>query len=219
MAPISSLEPGRLQTSEMNQMIQGRYEDMVILLQVLLVYLIGRPQARSVSRSANAQNGCESNSGPSDTSTMGPDRKPEDSDSEGPSDEILRRCEEVRALKARAKQRREDRERIHGPPIPPSPPRQFTPEEWKIIRKRQPKRRAAMQLLLIAARAAFDSFDNPNGTHIISIYALTTTIRTPQVLTISYRMPHQMTIGHDRAPPVVSLTVLEYNKTHDCITF
>ncbi|KAI0282049.1 hypothetical protein BC826DRAFT_974365 [Russula brevipes] len=130
---------------------------------VLLVYLIGRPQARSVSRSANAQNGCESNSGPSDTSTMGPDRKPEDSDSEGPSDEILRRCEEVRALKARAKQRREDRERIHGPPIPPSPPQQFTPEEWKIIRKRQPKRRAAMQLLLIAARAAFDSFDNLNG--------------------------------------------------------
>jgi hypothetical protein len=132
-------------------------------------------QAGSVSRTADTQNSCDPNSRPSDT--MAPDRKPEDSDSEGPSEEVLRRHEKFRALMAHAKQRREDHERIHGPPIPPSPPRQYTPEEREILRRRQPKRRAAMQLLLNAARAAFDSFNNPTGTHVISIYAqMTTTI-------------------------------------------
>jgi len=155
-----------------------------------------------VSRNADPQNSHESKSGPTETTAV--DCKPEDYDSEGPSETVLKRREEFRALQARAKQRREDYDRIYGPlPVRASPPREYPPEEGGIKWNRQPKRRAAMLMLLNAARAAFDSFNNRGGAHISLIHAsMTTTTLTnqvPQLPTKSYRMPHQMmVIGSDR---------------------
>ncbi|KAI0276934.1 hypothetical protein BC826DRAFT_976714 [Russula brevipes] len=133
-----------------------QYANMI--LWSLPVYLTGQPKAAFVPRNVDTNNGGVH------TDTTGPNCKTQDSNLDGPSQEVLRSREEFHAMKARAQQRREDHERIYGPYIPicQSPPH-YTPEEWEIIRKKTPIRRTAMQLLLNATNAETSSVDTVNG--------------------------------------------------------
>ncbi|KAI0282711.1 hypothetical protein BC826DRAFT_974105 [Russula brevipes] len=91
----------------------------------------------------------DTNNGGVHTDTTGPNCKTQDSDSDGPSQEVLRSREEFHAMKARAQQRREDRERIYGP-------MGNHPEE-------DTHTSHAMQLLLNATNAETSSVDTVNG--------------------------------------------------------